>query len=318
MSTILNILLFIIILFLYIHITHQLKKSEDLEIYEMDYSSNTHLQEVCEIKQPVLFEYKSINPEFFENLNIDSLGNIGTNDLKVKEIADYWNSDEAVDYVVIPFQSAQTLISSDTHSSYFSENNEDFIEETGIVKEYAGNDTFLKPTTCLQTKYDIMMGSKSMVTPLRYHTCYRQYICVNSGKIHIKMTPWKSKKYLYPIYDYENYEFRSPINVWTPQKKYMHEMDKIKFLEFDVIEGSVLYVPPYWWYSIKYSEEPTLLCGFTYNSVMNCVANAPNWGLYFLQQHNIKKKMTKTIDFDVKPEELEKELEETKQEDPTE
>ena len=73
MSTILNILLFIIILFLYIHITHQLKKSEDLEIYEMDYSSNTHLQEVCEIKQPVLFEYKSINPEFFENLNIDSL-----------------------------------------------------------------------------------------------------------------------------------------------------------------------------------------------------------------------------------------------------
>ena len=318
MSTILNILLFIIILFLYIHITHQLKKSEDLEIYEMDYSSNTHLQEVCEIKQPVLFEYKSVNPEFFENLNIDSLGNIGTNDLKVKEIADYWNSDEAVDYVVIPFQSAQTLISSDTYSSYFSENNEDFIEETGIVKEYAGNDTFLKPTTCLQTKYDIMMGSKSMVTPLRYHTCYRQYICVNSGKIHIKMTPWKSKKYLYPIYDYENYEFRSPINVWTPQKKYMHEMDKIKFLEFDVLEGSVLYIPPYWWYSIKYSEEPTLLCGFTYNSVMNCVANAPNWGLYFLQQHNIKKKMTKIIDFDVKPEELEKELEETKQEDPIE
>jgi hypothetical protein len=318
MSTILNILLFIIILFLYIHITHQLKTSEDLEIYEMDYSSNTHLQEVCEIKQPVLFEYKSINPEFFENLNIDSLGNIGTNDLKVKEIADYWKSDEAVDFVVIPLQSAETLISSDTHSNYFTENNDEFVEETGLSKEYAGNDTFLKPIACLQTKYDIMMGSKSISMPLRYHTCYRQYICVNSGKIHIKMTPWKSKKYLYPIYDYENYEFRSPINVWNPQKKYMHEMDKIKFLEFDVLEGSVLYIPPYWWYSIKYSEEPTLLSGFTYNSVMNCLANIPNWGLYFLQQHNIKKKVTKTIDFDVKPEELEKELEETKQEDPTE
>jgi hypothetical protein len=67
-------------------------------------------------------------------------------------------------------------------------------------------------------------------------------------------------------------------------------------LEFDVLEGYVLYVPPYWWCSIKYSEEPTILTGFTYNSVMNCVANIPNWGLYFLQQHNIKKRITKTID----------------------
>jgi hypothetical protein len=110
------------------------------------------------------------------------------------------------------------------------------------------------------------------------------------------MTPWKSTKYLYPIYDYENYEFRSPINVWNPQQKYMNEMDKIKFLEFDVVEGYVLNIPPYWWYSIKYSEEPTLISGFTYNSVMNCLANIPNWGLYFLQQHNIKKRLTKTID----------------------
>ena len=295
MNAFLNIILFLIILFFYIHITHQLKKSEDLEIYEMDYSSNTHLQEVCEIKQPVLFEYKSVNPEFFENINIDSL-NIGSNDLKIKEIHDYWKNDDSVDYVVLPFQSANTLISSDTQSNYFSENNDDFIEETGLIKEYQHNDTFLKPTACLQTKYDILMGSKSVTIPLRYHTCYRQYLCVNSGKIHVKMTPWRSTKYLYPIYDYENYEFRSPINVWNPQKKYRHEMDKIKFLEFDVLEGYVLYVPPYWWCSIKYSEEPTILTGFTYNSVMNCVANIPNWGLYFLQQHNIKKRITKTID----------------------
>jgi len=133
MNAFLNIILFLIILFFYIHITHQLKKSEDLEIYEMDYSSNTHLQEVCEIKQPVLFEYKSVNPEFFENINIDSL-NIGSNDLKIKEIHDYWKNDDSVDYVVLPFQSANTLISSDTQSNYFSENNDDFIEETGLIK----------------------------------------------------------------------------------------------------------------------------------------------------------------------------------------
>jgi hypothetical protein len=292
----LNIILFFIVLFFYVHITQQFKKSEDLEIYEMDYSNNTNLQEVCDIKQPVLFEYKSLNPKFFENVSHSTIENVDSNDIKIKEIQDYWNNDDSVDFVIVPIQSAKTLIDSDTHSSYFSENNDDFIEDASLVKDYHSNDTFLKPTSCLQTKYDILMGSKGVYTPLRYHTYYRQFLCVNSGKISIKMTPWKSTKYLYPIYDYENYEFRSPINVWNPQKKYRHEMEKIKFLEFDVTEGYVLYLPPFWWYSIKYSDEPTLISGFTYNSIMNCVANIPNWGLYFLQQHNIKKKITKTID----------------------
>ena len=66
MNSLLNILIFLIVLFLYIHITHQLKTSEDLEIYELDYIDNTHLQEVCDIKQPVLFEFNSIYPEFYE------------------------------------------------------------------------------------------------------------------------------------------------------------------------------------------------------------------------------------------------------------
>jgi hypothetical protein len=84
----LNILIFLLILFFYIHIVHQYKRSEDLEIYEMDFSTNEHLQEVCEVKQPVLFDYKSVNPEFFEKLNYDSVGEpkYGNCDIKVKDI----------------------------------------------------------------------------------------------------------------------------------------------------------------------------------------------------------------------------------------
>jgi hypothetical protein len=111
------------------------------------------------------------------------------------------------------------------------------------------------------------------------------------------MTPWKSGKYLYPIHDYDNYEFKSPVDVWKPQRKYLHEMDKIRFLEFDISAGHAFYIPPYWWYSIKYSDSTdNLLCGITYNSIMNCAVNLPNWGLYFLQQQNIHKKLLKTID----------------------
>jgi hypothetical protein len=77
----------------------------------------------------------------------------------------------------------------------------------------------------------------------------------------------------------------------------MHEMDKIKFLEFEVVEGHMLFIPPYWWYSIKYtSETDSLVCGFTYSSVMNCVSNSPELMKYYIQQTNIKKRMTKVLE----------------------
>jgi hypothetical protein len=292
---------------------HQYKRSEDLEIYEMDYASNDHLQEVCDIKQPVLFEYRSINPEFFTKVNYDSVSDdfYANTDIKVKDINDYWETDEAVDYVVLPYQTGTNLMRTDPKSKYFTENNEEFLEESGLLGLFQNNDTYIKPYFTALSKYDICTASKNTVTPLRYHTGYRQYLCVNTGKISVKMTPWKSTKYLYQNKDFENYEFRSPINVWKPQKKYMHEMDKVKFLEFEVLEGHMLFIPPYWWYSIKYtSEEDTLVCGFSYNSIMNCVANSPDIAKYYLQQHNIKKRITKTLELHEEAKEAKAEQEE--------
>jgi hypothetical protein len=321
MTFFINFFLFLIVLFLYIHITAQFKKSEDLEVYEMDYSDNTHLQEVCDVKQPVLFEFKNIIPDFFEKMNSDTIDDsydVSDYDLKIKETDDYYNENiESVDYLVLPFRSSQKLLTSDTNNRYFTENNDDFVVESGMVKQFQRCDVYLKPSRVVQTKYDILMGSKDVYTPLRYHTLYRHFLSVNSGKITVKMTPFKSTKYLYPNHDFENYEFLSPVNVWKPQKKYLHEMDKLKFLEFDVYAGSVLYVPPYWWYSIKYVENDTLVCGFTYNSIINCVANSGNWARYFLQQNNIHKKMTKTKE-DIRISETEIELETDKGEPDTE
>jgi len=297
MNTYFHLLLFLVVLFLYIHIASQFKRSEDLEIYEMDFATNSHLQEVCDIKQPIMFEYKSHNPEFFQGVTAEKLMESGSYDIKVKDIEDYWKGEESVDYVVLPFQSAHTLMMTDTHAKYFSENNDMFIEDAGLVGQFQTNDAYLKPAFTAQTKYDVCIGSKQATTPLRYHTYYRHFLCVNSGKIRVKMSPFKSAKYLYPVLDYNNYEFFSPVNVWKPQKKFLHEVDKIKFLEFDVADGSALYIPPYWFYSIQYLDDAdTVVTAFTYNTSMNCVANLPKWGLYFLQQSNTKHSITKTLD----------------------
>jgi len=309
-----HLLLFLLILFFYIHIVHQYKRSEDLEIYELDYSSNKHLQEVCDVKQPILFEFKPVVPTFYENLTYDDLlaDEFAGFDIKVKESADYWepnNPDTSVDYIILPYSSGSNLMKTDSKAAYFSENNEDFIEESSLTQIMISNDDYLKPPFTIQSKYDIMLGSRGAVLPLRYHTNYRNYLSVNSGKIRIKMTPWKSTKYLYQIRDFETYEFRSPINVWSPDKKYKHEMDKVRFLDFEVGEGFVLSIPPYWWYSIQYDNKvDTMICGFTYNTLMNNVSNIPYFVKYYIQQSNIKKRVAKVLDYSEKQEE-EKEVE---------
>ena len=292
MNTFITILVFIIILFLYFHLVAQFKKSEDLEIYEMDFLNNEHLQEICEIKQPVLFEFKQITPDFFDSSIISSV-NPSTN-IKIKDVKDIHTGEN----ITLPFQSADRLMNTDSKSRFYSENNDELIEDISSTKLSSLNKYF-QPTFTVNTKYDVMFGSKNAYTPMRYHTNYRQFICVNSGKIHVKMTPWKSRKYLHPENDYYFYEFRSPIDVWNPQPKYLNEMDKIKFLEFDVNNGYVLYIPPYWFYSIKYSNEPdNAIVGITYNSAMNFVANVPNYTMYLLEQQNTKKKVVKVLNLE--------------------
>ena len=288
--------IFTIILFLYIHVIAEYGRSEDLEIYEMDYIDNKQFQEVCNIKQPVLFEFKSFEPELFNNLTISSIANITNDEIKIIDLNDYWKSKDAVEYITVPFQTANKLMETDINAHFFTEHNDIFMDENNISSKLKALDHYFKPYSTIQTKMDLIMGSKGCTLPLRYHTDYRHLVGVTSGKIHIKMTPWKSTKYLSPIKDYETYEFRSAINVWNPQQKYLHEMDKLKFLEFDILEGHILFIPAYWWYSIKYSDEPAstaFTC--TYNTFINRIANISDIGLHILQQHNITEKITKTL-----------------------
>lgn len=302
MSTFVSFLIFLFILFLYIHITAQYKKSEDLEIYEADYLSNYQLQEICDVRQPVLYDFKTIVPEILVGLDLDQivlLSKKSSIDIHVKDIIDINNGpfDIGGDSVPLPLESAIGLFETDDKSRFFSDKNDEFVQET-LEAFYRPMDDYLKPSMVVQTKYDFLFGSMGAYTPLRYHTDYRRFIFVQSGKIQVKMTPWKSRKWLYPDNDYISYEFRSPVDVWNPQNKYLNDMENLKFLEFEVMEGFLLYIPPYWFYSIKYiqgtnSKIPIVL-EFTYNSAINVLSNLPHWGMYFLQQHNIKEKTIKT------------------------
>ena len=296
MNYLLGIFIFICVLFIYIHINHQWKRSEDLEIYEMDYNTNAQLQDICDIKQPVLFHFETILPSVFENADMNTMSKLhGAEILNVKDTNDYTKEagEQSIQSVPIKCANVYKVFLNDAGSHYFTENNEWFLEETGYNAKIHPVDDYLKPRFTAQTKYDYISGSSNTTTPLRYHLNYRQYYMVTSGKIRVKMTPWKSSKYLHPIIDYENYEFRSKFNPWVAPTP---ETEKIRFLEFDVEKGNVLYIPSYWWYSIQFMDN-TSICAVTYNSIMNIMAYSPQWVLYFIQQQNTHTKVVKTIDF---------------------
>jgi hypothetical protein len=106
------------------------------------------------------------------------------------------------------------------------------------------------------------------------------------------MSPPQSTRYLYPNYDYENFEFSSPVNPWSPQSKYSADFDKIKCLEFTLTPGKTLFIPAYWWYSIKFNNNTSISC-FYYRTYMNNIAILPYISMHALQIQNIKRNTVK-------------------------
>jgi hypothetical protein len=282
---------FCLVLFIYLHIQFHLKTSEDLEMYEIDQPSKDKLEEVCDLRQPVLFDFDC--DKIMETSNkIYVANNYHAFELKIRNVKE--DDEHAELYFPLPIHSAIKLFDEDKSSSYFSENNKDFLEETGVIKNLKYNDEFLRPYMVSNCNYDIMMGSSNTCTPFRYEINYRNYLLLTQGSAQIKLAPPYSVKYLYPNYDYENFEFKSPVNPWSPQPKYVADFDKIKCLEFTLTPGKTLYIPAYWWYSIKFKSNTSISC-FYYRTYMNNLAVANYIGMHALQIQNVKRNVVKKV-----------------------
>ena len=303
MKVIVAILIFCLVLFLYLHIFFHLKTSSDLEVYEIDQPSKDKLEEICDLRQPVIFGFQ--NERLMENCNLNTTtDNYGAFDIKLRNIKD--NDDETEMYVPLTLNAASKVFDSDTESRFLSENNTDFLEETGIIKTFRYNDSFLRPYMVSDCIYDFSTAAEHTETPLRYDINYRNYYLVTQGKVKIKLIPPKSTRYLYQIKDYDNFEFRSPVNPWNIQHEYKPDFDKIKTLEVEILPGQIIFIPAFWWYSMKF-EKQTSLCTFKYRSYMNFVAILPQLFMRLLQRQNVKREVVKKMSIDEKEKVVEKE-----------
>tara|TARA_B110000285_G_scaffold232007_1_gene302074 strand:- start:2085 stop:3086 length:1002 start_codon:yes stop_codon:yes gene_type:complete len=292
MKIIIGLFIFCLVVFIYLHVQFHLKKGDDLEIYEIDQPSKERLEEICDIRQPVVFDFEC--QQIIDTTNKTIIRNkYPAFEVNIRNTSELGTADEL--YVPLTLNEADKLFNEDKSGIYFSEKNGDFLEETCTTKNIKGGDDFLRPYMVSNCNYDILFGSNNACTPFRYEINYRNYFLLTQGSAQIKLTPPHSIKYLYPNHDYDNYEFNSPINPWTPQPKYENEFNKIKCLEFTLTPGKTLFVPAYWWYSIKFVNNASITC-FYYRTYMNNIAILPHIAKHALQNQNIKRNMVRKAD----------------------
>ena len=285
----LSILLFCIILLVYLHIYYHLKVSSELEIYELDDLDKSKLEETCNMRQPVLFNYD--NPQLTGVFKHSSLmKDFSIFDVKVRK---WEETNNECQHVPLKMSLVNKLFAKKS-SDYYSEKNLDFLEESGLVKHIKQNDELLTPPLKMSCNYDIIFGSPNSITPLKYNLYNRNYFYVCDGDIKIKLIAPVFSKHLNIDKDYEMFEFRSPLNVWNIQNAYKENFGKTKVMELKLAKNSIIQIPSYWSYSIQFGENATVL-NISYTTIMSAMSTMPQQILHLLQQQNVKRKTIKSI-----------------------
>ena len=271
-----------------------LNTSDDLEVYTIENVSKDRLEEICNLKQPVLFDYR--NENLLDTVNIGKMEELyGAFDVNFRNITK--KDDKSEIYLPILLSEVVKLFQNKLNNKIIIENNSEFLKETGLMKIFRYNDSFLRPPLVSICKYDFMSGSEESYTPLRYNISHRNFYLVTSGKIKLKLIPPSNGKYLQKENDYDIFEFGSPVDPWEVQEIYKPEFDKVKVLDLDLTKGQIINIPPYWWYSIKY-EKVSSICVFKYRTYMSTVSILPNLLMGLLQQQNIKREIANKITFE--------------------
>ena len=106
MNIIFSVLIFCIVLFIYLHVHFHLKTSNDLELYEIELPSKTKLEEICDIRQPLVFTFN--NERIMETcIRKTVLDTYGAFDIKIRNIKD--QTDDSEMYIPLAFASALKL-----------------------------------------------------------------------------------------------------------------------------------------------------------------------------------------------------------------
>jgi hypothetical protein len=263
-----SLILFIAILFLYVHLQHQYKYHKDIQIYETEFKSKKGYQETCSLRQPTITTINDIIP-----LNANFISKYKDLQYNIKDTRDYLKEHtNSIETVSLNYSQTSVLFDTDKNGHFYTDNNFD----NEVLRQVATSwDNILKPTNTVYSKYDVLFGSKNTVTPYFYHTSTSKFLFITGKEIRVQMYSFAHSSTLRPTKDYENYEFWSTVQ------------PNDKSVEFFVYQGQVLFIPPYCFYSIQFKHHETIICTAEYSTGLNLLANAKHIMLYIMQNQNI-------------------------------
>jgi hypothetical protein len=258
MNLLYAILVFFIVGLVYSHLVQEFAPSVPLklpvEVYELDYQDPQQFQEVCRVQQPVVILDPPAYPSNIPTLQ-ECIRQYPKQSLCIKNRLDFPHDTTGIE---VPLHTAvhDLFTGTDTSSHYFTENNgadpQSFLCKTGLDRMIAEEaDHALAPPMTMYKNYDWMTGGSGVTTPLRYHTYTRKYLRVIEGpSIRVKMVPRSvsNSHTFHERSDYDTYTFLSEMDLWNSDTK--------DVVEVELHCGHMLYVPPYWWYSIQYQTGP--------------------------------------------------------------
>lgn len=124
MKIIIGLFIFCLVVFIYLHVQFHLKTSEDLEIYEVDQPSKERLEEICDIRQPVVFDFEC--DQIIETSNKTNLSNkYPVFEVNIRNTTEFGTVDEL--YVPLTLNEAVKLFNEDKEGTYFSEKKRGFL-----------------------------------------------------------------------------------------------------------------------------------------------------------------------------------------------
>lgn len=294
MNFVLSIVLVITLILIYMNVVEELRQGHDLEIYEYDYENHFELQRIVRKKQPVLFQLRGTvlaEAHQIHGLTLEQYAaKYGKEPVRIRQS----NLNEKP--VRLRFQKALELIQTDKDRQYISYGNEAFVEGTSLRRILSTLDEFIKPSMTMATDRDLIFGSPLATTPLRTHSAHSAFLYVPTGEINVKLTPAKNGSLLPgPVV----HDSITQSSLWTDREL----MEAVPTLEFPVLAGWALYVPPGWWYTYQLQDlrppvqtdvspewdgsQRTLVAEVRYTTVMNAAVKLPQTALALLQEHGI-------------------------------
>ena len=107
-----QVIVFVIILIVYSQIMFQLKKGDDLEIYETDFTNNKELNDSANLKQPFLFSFSNYDNTLKDTSLQQLILDYGSFDVFVKDNRDYY-ADKPCNSIVLTLNATNSLMKTD-------------------------------------------------------------------------------------------------------------------------------------------------------------------------------------------------------------